>query len=115
MAPGAELAARGAPQSSQNLLPASTLAPQLKQTAPNVAPHSRQNRAPSRFSDWQRGHFMATPPQNARGQSTAAPRRRPSVAPSSRTTRSSDAPRSSASGPSFRSVPTPYFGTGPSG
>src|SRR2546426_7724229 len=58
MAPGAELAARGAPQPSENLLPASTLAPQLEQTAPKVAPHSRQNRAPSRFSAWHRGHFM---------------------------------------------------------
>ena len=40
------VAARGAPQLSQNLLPASTLAPQAAQTAGNVAPHSRQNRAP---------------------------------------------------------------------
>src|SRR6059036_1176993 len=58
MAPSAELAARGAPQPSQNLLPASTSAPQLEQTAPNVAPHSRQNRARSRFSAWHLGHFM---------------------------------------------------------
>ena len=33
------MAARGAPQPSQNLLPASTLAPQLEQTAAKVAPH----------------------------------------------------------------------------
>ena len=55
-------AARGAPQLSQNLLPASTLAPQAAQTAPNVAPHSRQNRAPSRFWAWQRGHVIERRP-----------------------------------------------------
>jgi hypothetical protein len=44
------------------LLPAWTFAPQLEQTAPNSAPHSRQNRAPSRFSAWHRGHFMRLAP-----------------------------------------------------
>jgi hypothetical protein len=59
--PGALVCASGAPQVSQNLLLTSTFAPQAEQTASNVAPHSRQNRAPSRFSAWHRGHFMASP------------------------------------------------------
>jgi hypothetical protein len=37
---------------------ASTCAPQLGQTAANVAPHARQKRAPSRLSAWHRGHVM---------------------------------------------------------
>ncbi len=47
---------------SQNLLPAWTFAPQLEQTAPNGAPHSRQNRAPSQFFAWHRGHSMRLAP-----------------------------------------------------
>ena len=57
-------------QPSQNLLPASTCAPQLGQTAANVAPHSRQKRAPSRLSAWHRGHFRPGPPSiSGRGRS----------------------------------------------
>src|SRR4029453_1501110 len=56
--PGLGTAASGVPQLSQNLLPAWTFAPQLEQTTPNSAPHSRQNRAPSRFSARHRGHSM---------------------------------------------------------
>jgi hypothetical protein len=41
--------------------PASTFAPQLGQTAAKVAPHSRQKRAPSRLSEWHRGHSMEPP------------------------------------------------------
>jgi ABC-type transport system substrate-binding protein len=55
-------AASGVPQLSQNLLPAWTFAPQLEQTAPNGAPHSRQNRAPSQFFAWHRGHSMRLAP-----------------------------------------------------
>jgi hypothetical protein len=69
------LTARGAPQLSQNLLPTSALAPQLEHTAPNVAPHSRQNRAPSRFSAWHRGHRM---PGASIGQSHIGLRRKTS-------------------------------------
>src|SRR5215510_6075986 len=55
---GAGAACSAAPQLSQNLLPVSAFAPQLGQTTANVAPHSRQKRAPSRLSAWHRGHFM---------------------------------------------------------
>src|SRR5215510_11018759 len=51
------------PQLSQNLLPASTFASHVGQTAENVAPHSRQNRAPSRFSARHRGQVMPEPPR----------------------------------------------------
>src|SRR5262245_17730167 len=60
------VAASPAPQLSQNLLPASTFAPQLGQAAANVAPHSRQKRAPSRLSAWHRGHFMPEPSKQPR-------------------------------------------------
>src|SRR5262245_48829373 len=53
---GREAAASGAPQPSQNRLPGSTVAPQLGQALLKVAPHSRQNRASSRFSARHRGH-----------------------------------------------------------
>jgi hypothetical protein len=58
---GVAIAARGLPQLSQNLLSASTVAPQLEQIASNSPPHSRQNRAPSRFSAWHRGQFTSEP------------------------------------------------------
>src|SRR5262245_46036418 len=60
--PGLGAAASGVPQLSQNLLSPWTFAPQLEQTVPNSAPHSRQNRAPSRFSAWHRGHSMRHAP-----------------------------------------------------
>src|SRR5215813_240687 len=56
--------ASAAPQLSQNLLLASTFAPQLGQPAASVAPHSRQKRAPSRLSAWHRGHFIPEPPSS---------------------------------------------------
>src|SRR5262245_11462819 len=59
---GAAAAANAAPQLSQNLLPASTVAPHPGQTAANVAPHSRQKRAPPRLSASHRGHFTPEPP-----------------------------------------------------
>src|SRR5262244_1385749 len=54
---GVGAGASGAPQLSQNLLPAPTVAPQLGQTVANVVPHSRQKRAPPRLSASHRGHF----------------------------------------------------------
>src|SRR5262245_25440389 len=56
--PGPAAAASGVPQLSQNLLSAWIVAPQLEQRTPNSAPQLRQNRAPSRFSAWHRGHFI---------------------------------------------------------
>src|SRR5262249_23512278 len=68
-ASGVGSAPNAAPQLSQNLLPAATFAPQLAQSAANVAPHSRQKRAPSRLSAWHREHFMPEPPGTRAGTS----------------------------------------------
>src|SRR5262249_1935649 len=65
---GVGAAASAAPQLSQNLLPASTFTPQLGQAAANVAPHSRQKRAPSRLSAWHLGHFTPDPPSTRAGE-----------------------------------------------
>src|SRR5215471_107887 len=71
---GVRAVANAAPQLSQNLLPPSTFAPQLGQAAANVAPHSRQKRAPSRLSAWHRGHFIGSLPtaEPLKGRSSEA-------------------------------------------
>jgi hypothetical protein len=62
MGVGTDGASTKAPQRSQNLLPASTLAPQPEQTVATVAPQARQNRAPCRFSSRHREQIMREPP-----------------------------------------------------
>src|SRR5215510_13310087 len=53
---------RDAPQLSQNLLSAVKELPQTGQSVPNVAPHSRQNRASWRLIWPHRGHCMPISP-----------------------------------------------------
>jgi len=57
---------RDAPQLSQNLLSAVKELPQTGQSVPNVAPHSRQNRASWRLIWPHRGHCMPKSPWTVR-------------------------------------------------
>jgi hypothetical protein len=56
------MAGEGVPQLSQNLLSAVKLVPQTAQRIPNASPHSRQNRASSRFSCRHLRHCITRPP-----------------------------------------------------
>ena len=53
-----ELIAAGAPHEPQNRLPGASSPPHCAQVSVRWLPQSSQNRSPSRFSAWHRGHVM---------------------------------------------------------